>query len=681
MVALFVAVLSTPACRAISSAPVLAGDPDRYSVTLTGNTTLSDQELLEAARAELVDFVEGGYAKPPIDDAAFAMESRYRALGFARARVDYEYERREERTVVRFLVEEGPRFALAEVVLEGLEAGDASALVAMILPPGDDPVWFESGAVASWGRDIRAWYRARGHLDCEAELVDVALDEERFTAVARVRVTEGVRYTLTAVELDGELALPEAELRATFAAQLGRPFARRTTFEVRAGLEELLHRRGHADASVAVERESDAETGEVTLNCTISPGPRVRISDVRVEGERDVRDGFVRSRMTLGRGDTYDREEERRSFRRLYATGLFREVELRLEGDGPERELVVRVDELPSLEVWMEPGYGSYVGPYFRSGVRERDLLGTARILSLESNVSLKELSGELHLTDPWLFGRDVSADLAFKVQRREEPSFTLEELGAGLFLTRPWSDSLSTTVGYEFRATEVVDTDLEAPSDEAIELEEDVDIAALVFSLTRDRRSNPIGVTMGALDTRGHLTDLSLEYGEEGLGSELDFVRWRLRHARYHPLGERASLALSLRLGAIAPVGDDEFIPLQERFFNGGTDTVRSFPESELGPVDANGEPFGGEGRSVASVELRRQLADGLHGALFWDAGTVALDYTDLLEFDDVRHGVGLGLRYALPIGPVRLDAGWNPDTRDDEDDVVLHFSIGLAY
>src|SRR4029079_10620456 len=109
-------------------------------------------------------------------------------------------------------------------------------------------------------------------------------------------------------------------------------------------------------------------------------------------------------------------------------------------------------------------------------------------------------------------------------------------------------------------------------------------------------------------------------------------FLRGRVETSRFWPLSPISVLAVSFRTGVIAPIQNTDEIPLQERFFNGGQDTVRSFREDELGPKDIHGNPTGGETFSVATIEWRHRLEGKLDGALFIDAGNVHNHANDYL-------------------------------------------------
>nr|MDQ3624709.1 BamA/TamA family outer membrane protein [Verrucomicrobiota bacterium] len=183
------------------------------------------------------------------------------------------------------------------------------------------------------------------------------------------------------------------------------------------------------------------------------------------------------------------------------------------------------------------------------------------------------------------------------------------------------------------------------------------------------DRRDHPVNPTRGMILTASE--DLSTIDGEQA------FSRLTMRFSSYHPVGKNCLLALGARAGLILPV--IEQIPIDVRFFSGGATTVRSFAERELGPKDKSGFPLGGEFFTVWNAEFLFPLVNALQGAVFVDAGNLTREGGDPLA--DMRYAVGLGLRYKLPIGPLRVDYGFNPNRRPDEKIGAFHFSFGFAF
>jgi outer membrane protein assembly factor BamA len=397
----------------------------------------------------------------------------------------------------------------------------------------------------------------------------------------------------------------------------------------------------------------------------VDTGTLVTVKDVEVHGDRRVRASFIRSRVELEPGDRYDGRKVRDSFRNLYRTGLFESVSIELGPGEEERPLVVTVVEAPTLEFFVEPGYGSYEGLRLRLGVEKRSIFGTDRSVRFESTASWKAQEASVQLVDPWMFDVDLTGTASFFGGRRIEPSFTEQDYGAGLGFRRRWSSRWSTNVAYNFTRTILEDVDIDDPPDPAFV--DDVDIGSITLGVTRDDRNNIFYPSGGSRES------LTFEWGDAWLGGELEFLSGRFEGALFQRLfSPKTVLGLSARTGVIVPVGSTAEIPLQRRYFNGGENTVRSFGESELGPKDSSGDPVGGEAFSVFSVEVRQILNDPLSVALFYDLGNVVVNHEDYFDFANLAAGVGAGVRYLLPIGVVRLDAAWNPDPESGEDDYI---------
>ena len=137
--------------------------------------------------------------------------------------------------------------------------------------------------------------------------------------------------------------------------------------------------------------------------------------------------------------------------------------------------------------------------------------------------------------------------------------------------------------------------------------------------------------------------------------------------------------LAFGARGGFILPFQGQNEIPIDERFFNGGARSVRSFTEMELGPKDSHHFPIGGEDFTTYNLEYTFPLYGDLEGAVFADAGSIGQKLSD--GFGDLRYAIGAGLRYRLPIGPLRIDYGYNPDRKTDESIGAFHISFGVAF
>ncbi len=185
-------------------------------------------------------------------------------------------------------------------------------------------------------------------------------------------------------------------------------------------------------------------------------------------------------------------------------------------------------------------------------------------------------------------------------------------------------------------------------------------------------------------LARKGWLLELAAEGGwiDGGDGDDVTFARGEIGAAWHHPLGERWRLSLGARSRVLLTASEVTEVPIDLRVFNGGANSVRSFAERELGPMSAKGDtPLGGLASHVASAEISWEAVRNLELAAFADAGSLGEDASTFIDIDDLRYALGLGLRYRLPVGPLRVDYGINPDRRDGEAFGAFHVTFGFAF
>jgi len=678
-----------------------AAESKPYKIVFQGNQALNETTLRKAAVDELTAFKNQGQHRSDVDDAAFQMELAYRKAGHAFATVDYQIEPVAGELVVTFTVNEGPRVILQKIDI----TGNATIALQTLLPFfeedksglfGQGQLLFIKSNIASALSQIRDFYISQGYRDAVVGDAQYSFSDDRTQATVTVSIEEGIQYVVHDILFRGDL-IPKAEdnLKKSRQELIGKPYFARRRLILRSRLLEIYGNLGYPNALVEVKEEQGTEPGMVVLAAEITKGPRVTISEILIRGNDKTNETFIRNRLRLKPGGRFKLKWQQRSFRELYRTGLFSKVDLHLEKkEGTDQwPLVVEVTEVPAKEVYFEPGWGSYELLRLKVGFQEKNLFGTGRIFGLEATGSFKAQSLVARLSDPWFLNTKIKADLTGFYSRREEPSFTRKDKGGTLFFTRTLTNRIKATGGYGFRMTDVSDVD---PEIEDIDDVRNYDYASLKAQATYDSRSDLF------FPLRGQRSFISAEYADSFLGSEITLTRLSGGVRYFFPLTKSTVLGMRYRTGLIVPGTDDFNLPISERFFNGGENTVRSFKQSELGPQDKNGDPVGGLAYNVINIELRQRLIGNLTGSLFLDLGNVSPNRSrdeqgknaydsksDIMSdtfsqyFKDFRTGVGFGLQYQLPVGPARVDFAFNPD-RDsdrDEDFFVFHFSVGMAF
>jgi outer membrane protein insertion porin family len=675
IVAIMLAAFGTGCALFRGSNPVPGVD-----IVFRGNDSISRSDLLDALAPDLEGYEKSAWKKSLVDDAAYDLERYYNGRGFPFASVRYDHSEPEgQKPRAEFTITEGPHTRLESVTFRGNTEIPSDALIKPfeyegLTLLGRKRPWYVEDRVQSGADEVAHLYYEKGYLEVSVSKPEVEFDADRKLARVTIEIHEGAQHRLASVSLEGDLVFSADQLKSTYSTYIGRPYVEHLSVELQGRIEEYYANRGYPDADVKRARRDTQADGDIALSYHVTPGQKVRVGEVRVHGNDRTRTNFIEKRLDLHPGDEYDRAKEHESFRKLYRSGLFESVHLGLTpNSGEQRDLEVTVKEAPSLEMYVEPGYGSYERLRLSAGVREKNLFGTGRILQFDGTGGGLAQNAKLSLIDPWFLSEELTANYSLFGGHRVEPSFDSEEVGTGVTLTYDISNKLQVTGGYSFRYSASSNVDIVGfLANGAID---NVDISSFIFGVTNDTRDvvfNP---------KHGQLTKLSCEIADQAIGSQLSFVRVNGTEAGFVSLTPATVIAASFRTGVIIPIDNTTSIPIQERYFNGGENTVRSFLEDQLGPKDINNAPTGGEAYNVFSLEVRQRLRGPFQGALFWDVGNVASDHTAYFHFADLRMGVGAGLRYELPVGPIRLDGAINPNPRDGEAGGAVHFSVGMAF
>jgi outer membrane protein insertion porin family len=673
------------------------------TITFTGNHTFSADELLQTAGEDLGRQGESSPSKAAADDAAFSMEVFYRQSGFAFAVVTYEFTSNSGDGQIVFHIEEGSRVDLRSIELTGKLYYNPATLRTFFENNGKNGLlvtrkhYYVKKHLAAGLSSLREFYVNEGFLDVQVANPELVFTPERDGVTATIAILEGPRYRIRDIIFSGdvpnELAAKLEGIRDTL---LDSPYYVRQKLLLQSRIFELYANAGYPDARVDVNAVSDPATGDITLLGAIVSGGQVRIAAVFVNGNEQTREAFVRSRVKLQSGDLYTREKIREAFGSLYATGLFSRVEVELgkaDEDPARRPLEVLVEELPAREFYIEPGWGSYEMLSLTAGFEHRNMFGSGKQGRVAGKLSMKGELFSLRLVDPWFLGSQTVADIPFSYTRREEPSFTRHEIGGSFMLSRNLRERLTLTLGYHMKLSEITSLDelaeIESP-------ETNYNTSSIKAQLAWDSRDDYFFPQKG-----GRLAG-ALEVAHPALGGDIEFTRLTMGARYFSSLPGGVVLGLRYDTGLILPGSRNVILPLSEKFFNGGENSVRSFTEAQLGPLDSSGDPIGGLGYNTFTIELRKRLAGNLSGNLFADFGNVApnrsrselglapfASRSEIIKattrdfFSDFRPGLGFGMQYFFPIGPARLDIAFNPDNDPDRDepDMTVHFSLGMAF
>lgn len=658
-----------------------------------GQTAFAEKELRSQLKEQITTIDEYGLTAARGDDAAFFLELFYRKHGYAKVSVRYTIESGDR---LRLDIDEGPLITLGMVNFVGNQHQPAELLFDYAVGPTRErysslqkKLPFVAADVEEGADLVHRLYISNGYLDAKVDkpIYHYAADEPRVDTT--IPITEGRQYSFGAVRFSGETIYGSEALRGQLLDLLEQPYTDSRVSDIPRRLQTYYRSRGYYEVKVdAIGNPAAADHGRVPVVVSVHPGRLYHFDGVKVTGLKRLRPSYLTRRFSKFSGQTYSPELVDEKFRELMKSGLFTVLQIKPTPIGGDAlRLDIAAEEAKSMEFGFALGYGSYAGPIVGASFRDRNLFGYGRPLSTSAEWSGRGYKWEILWEDPYFFDSEFGFKAKLYALTFDFDGYAKLETGLRLDLTRKITKQYELGLVLNSRHVEITSFDI----DPLLVGDTNYFVSSLGITQTLDLRDSKVN------PSRGLVIDNTFDFATGALGSDIDFIRSTGRITYFLPIGKepklgqidrRTLLALGARAGIIHPLDGDTTvaeIPIDERFFNGGANTVRSFAERDLGPHD-NDHSIGGEFFTVFNVEYTFPVYGELLGAVFFDAGNLLPNSNDPFArvtagLDEMRYAVGVGLRYKLPIGPVRLDYGYNPDRRPGEDAGAFHFSFGFAF
>lgn len=579
-----------------------------------------------------------------------------------------------------FRVERGVRFHLQSVNITGLTAlkpdlGRAYFRDDSLLFSRFNSTPYSQSAVKHSANSLRAGLRELGYAEATVEFPKPTIKPTTGAVALEVAVNEGARWIVRSLRLTGALA-PNLVPAFDVSPFIGQPWTSAWSQDVATAIRRTYYMAGYPDAAVAVTREpaplTDGNRG-IAVTVRIRAGAAVRIGTVRFEGAEHSKPASLRSRVPVADGAPLDPLALEQGRYRLSRLGIFDRLTLRYDpAEGPVRDPVYVMRELPRLEAALLFGFGSY--EEWRGGIelRQRNPLGRAHQSQLSLIQSMKGTRANYSYSVPGLFGAELDGTAKLFGLRREELSFLRQEIGGSVAVSRPFASlGLDASAGYTYQNLRSTENQLATRLVDRTA----VDAASLDLGLTRDRRDNVMR------PRRGYRAFLRAEIADAVLGSQVNYQRLEFGGAWHTAWGRSRWLHLGLTHGAIFTLGTtDRDLPVNKRFYPGGENSLRGYVEGEASPRGPLGTFLGAKAYTLLNFELEQAVTKDLSLVAFSDSlGTAA----QLARYpvDEYLFTLGVGLRYQTIIGPLRAEYGHNLNPRRDDPSGSFHLSIGFPF
>src|ERR1700757_4413602 len=673
-------------------------------IEFRGQQAFKEKKLRSALKEEITTIEDFGLNPARADDLAFFLEVFYRKHGYAKVDVHYVIESGDR---LRLDINEGPRFLLSRVIFDGNAHEPADKLFEYMVGPtrerysrAEKRLPFVAADLEEGTHLVQRFYVAEGFLNAVVDPPRYKFQAESSDVDVTAPIHEGRQYFFGNITFGGQTVYGSEALRGQISDLLQRPYTDVRVDDIPRRLEAYFKARGYYDVKVVADGAPDeAVNGRVPVHIVVSPGVVYHFDGVTVTGLTRLHPSFVTKRSTRLEDKTYSPDVLDERFRTLMKTGQFNLLQIKpVPVDGHLLRLDISAEEAKSREFGFWVGFDTYEGALAGVQVGDRDLFGYGRPLTASIEVSQRSYRGDILYEDPFFFDTDFYFKARGSAFTFDYDGYTKFEVGGRFELSRKITKYDQASLTFSARHVAITDSEIR-PS--FLLGPKDYQVDTIGLGNTLDFRESPY------VNPRGFLINNTLDVASSALGSDIEFIRGTMRVGYYLPFGPKpltpgviedqppgtpfqrwfrqSSIAFGARAGIIHSLtdsGSDEAtaIPIDERFFIGGATTVRSFGERDLGPHDNHGHPVGGEFYTVWNVEYTFPIFGELQGAVFTDAGNL-LPSSEDIGLNDMRYAIGAGLRYKLPVGPIRLDYGVNPDPHEFEDFGAFHFSFGFAF
>ena len=555
--------------------------------------------------------------------------------------------------------------------------------------------------------NITDLYRSNGFRDVKVSSAvdDHASPGKTGDLAVTVRIEEGAQWFVDHLDIQGPSQAKLDEILPQLASSAGQPFSEASLAADREQVLTYYYSHGFPGATFNATSQETGTPHHVDVTYTITEGNPQFVREVLTSGLRTTRQSLVNRQITLKPGDPLSPIEQTDIQKRFYDLGVFARVDTALENPDGETEhkyILYHFEEAnrytfalgvgaqvarfgtPSTTDLSAPGGTTGFSPEVSLTASRLNFLGLGHMITARALYSKIEKRGSLSYVQPRfrdVEGRNITYSVLFD-NSLDVRTFASKREEGSVQISQKFSKSLNGLFQFAYRRVSV--SSVVIPVLLVPQLLQPVRIGIFSGNFVYDRRNNP------AEPHRGMYNTVSLGMAGRFFGSQRSFARVLVRNATYHPLTKNVVLARQTQFGVITPfsppagVSDQESVPLPERFFSGGADSLRAFPYNQAGPRDTGaavvaggpssqptGFPLGGNALFINNTELRFPLlGDNINGVLFHDMGNVystlgnlsfGFHQRDLQDFDYMVHAVGFGIRYRTPIGPIRGDLAYS--------------------
>ncbi|MDP3249558.1 MAG: outer membrane protein assembly factor BamA [Polaromonas sp.] len=599
------------------------------------------------------------------------------------------------RVNVTFSVTEGDVAKIKEIRIVGNKVFSESTLRGLFdLDTGGWLSWYTKAdrySRAKLNADIetlRSYYLTRGYLEFKVDSTQVAISPNKQDISVTINVTEGERFTVSGVKLEGNFLEREEEFKSLVTIKPGEPYNADQVAQTVKAFVEYYGSFGFAFAKVDAQPEIDRANNRVAFVLQGEPSRRAYVRRINISGNNRTRDEVVRREFRQFEASWYDGDKIRLSRDRVDRLGFFTEVNIdtqEVPGTPDQVDLNLAVAEKPTGNLQLGAGFSSADRLSLVFGFKQENAFGTGNYLGLEVNTGKYNRQLVLSTVDPYFTNDGISRTIDVYTRTARPYSsqigvvntdYELKTTGASVRFGVPFSEVDTVYFGGGLEQIDISGTNLPAVYQTYVNtFGAKSNSVPLTIGWSRDERDSAIVPTKGRFQR---------VYGDWGVAGDARFLRTNYQFQQYIPLNKQFTIGLNTELGWGKGLNGQPF-PVFKNFYSGGLGSVRGYEPGTLGPRDSQGNSIGGPKKITLNAEILAPFPGAgndrtlrLFG--FVDAGNV-FGENEKYSLSEMRSSVGFGVSWISPLGPLRL-AFAHPLNKKPTDKIQrLQFQIGTSF
>jgi outer membrane protein insertion porin family len=670
-----------------------------HEVRIEGNKKITREDLEGAFKIRPNTIFEPDKVRRGIDEA----KKLYEKKGYLDASITYETKPVGESEVdLTYKVDEGKVVRISDLIFEGDRAFKPSELRKVMQTKESWLFSFLTGA-GNLDNDVlktdierlTAFYYDHGYIDVKID--EPVVEREKDGLKVTIKIDEGEQYKVGKVDITGDTLPDMTAARAKLSLEPGEVFRTSKLRDDISALTEVYGDEGYAFVNVTPDTSVNPTDKTVDVSYKVSKGPAVTIDKIEITGNTKTRDKVIRRELRLQEQQRFSGSALRKSQERLRRLGYFEDVNITTRKADSEDRLDLLVDVKEASTGSFSAGAGISSGENFLFNVRlsEINLFGRGQRLVFNVDFGQLRRNFSLDFTEPYFLDTELTTGISLFKWQLFFDQFTRGGTGFSIRLLYPftalgWSQVAGYSLedvrlGLEYRLENADISDVSVTAPTVIQTEQGTSLtSSLTPRIFRDTRNHPFDPTDGSVQ------DVSFQFA--GIGGESKFYKAETRGRWYFPFYKSPTYgtfvySTAANLGYGEGYSGPRDLPLFERYFPGGINSVRGFRILSMGPKNIvtnslgqgiSRDPIGGSSQVVLNNEIIFPIVEslGLKGVVFVDAGN-AFSASDPLDMGQLRVSSGGGFRWLSPIGPLRIEVGIpiNPHVGDDKQTVMFSF------